>query len=274
MTRITRRGVIAAILAGLSVAFALPAAADLEHIRAKGQLSVAVYDDFPPWSGKRGGIDHALADAIARKLGLKLSLIPFPAGEDISDDLRNMIWKGHYLGFGPADLLMHMPVDRSVMLKNEQVAIFAPYYRDTVQLVRNLKAIPDVDGIASLEGKRLGAEKVSISAMVLLGESSLRDQVSIYASGVEAVEKLQAGEVDAVLATRAEIESVLRGDGRFEVTAAPFPRLPRQGWVIGMSVKKEHVELAHAVQKAVNELFESGEMTALFARHGVRAVKP
>ncbi len=274
MTCITRRGALAAILACLAVAFALPAAADLDKIRTRGQLSVAVYDDFPPWSGKAGGIDHELAGAIATKLGLKLSLIPFPAGEDVSDDLRNMVWKGHFLGMGPADLLLHMPIDRNVMQKNEQVEIFAPYYRDTVQLVRSLKAIPEFDGVASLEGKKIGAEKVSISAMVLLGESSLRENVMIYASGIEAIEKLKAGEVDAVVATRAEIESVLRGAAGFEVTEAPFPRLPRKGWVIGMSVKKENVELAQAVQKAVNELFESGEMSALFARHGVRSVKP
>ncbi len=274
MTRITRRSALAAMISSLCFTFALPAAADLDKVRSTGQLSVAVYDDFAPWSGKAGGIDHDLAAAIAKKLGVKLSLIPFPAGEDVSDDLRNMVWKGHFLGMGPADLLMHMPVDRSVMVKNDQVEIFAPYYRDTVQLVRNLKAIPEFDGTASLEGKKLGAEKVSISAMVLLGDASLRDHVAIYASGVEAVEKLKAGEVDAVLATRAEIESVLHGDPAFEVTDAPFPRLPRKGWVIGMSVKKENTELAQAVQKAVNDLFDSGEMAALFAKHGVRSVKP
>ncbi len=274
MTSNTRRGLLAAILASFSLAVALPAAADLDKNRTNGTLSVAVYEDFAPWSGKAGGIDHDLAAAIAQKLGLKLSLIPFPAGEEVGDDLRNMVWKGHYLGIGPADVLMHMPVDRSVMLKNEQVEIFAPYYRDTVQLARNLKAIPDLDGTASLEGKKLGAEKVSISAMVLLGDASLRDNVNIYPSGVEAVQKLKAGEIDAVVATRAEIESVLRGDAAFEVTDAPFSRLPRKGWVTGMAVKKENTELAQAVQKAVNELFESGEMAALFAKHGVRSVKP
>ncbi len=274
MTRFTRRGALAAILACLTTTFALPALADLDKIRSTGQLSVAVYDDFAPWSGKGGGIGQDLAAAIAQKLCVKLSLLPFPAGEDVSDDLRNMVWKGHYLGFGPADLLMHMPVDRSVMMRNDQVEIFAPYYRDTVQLARSLKAIPDFQDSTSLEGKKLGAEKVSISAMVLLGDASLRDHVSIYASGIEAVQKLKAGEVDAVLATRAEIESVLRGDPGFEVTEAPFPRLPRKGWVIGMSVKKDNTELAQAVQKAVNDLFESGEMAALFAKHGVRSIKP
>jgi ABC-type amino acid transport substrate-binding protein len=98
--------------------------------------------------------------------------------------------------------------------------------------------------------------------------------VTIYPSGVEAVQKLKAGEVDAVVATRAEIESVIQGDPSFEVTDAPFTRLPRNGWVLGMSVKKENVDLAQAVQKAVNELFDSGEMAALFKKHGVRSIKP
>ncbi len=277
MPCITRRSLIAALLATLTLSLTAPASAelaDLEKIRARGTLSVAVYDDFPPYSGKRGGIDHDVAEAIANKLGLKLSLLPFPAGEDISDDLRNMVWKGHYLGFGPADVMLHVPVDRSVMQKNDKVEIFAPYYRDTVQLVRNRTAIPDLNGIESLEGKKLGAEKVSISAMVLLGEASLRDNVTIFGSGIEALDKLKAGELDAVVATRAEIEASIRGDAKFDVTDAPFQRLPRKGWVIGMAVKKENTELARALQQAVNELFDSGDMAALFNKHGVRSIKP
>ena len=277
MPRTTRRSLIAALLAPLTLSLTAPASAelaDLEKIRARGTLSVAVYDDFPPYSGKQGGIDHDVAEAIAKKLGLKLSLLPFPAGEDIGDDLRNMVWKGHYLGFGPADVMLHVPVDRSVMQKNDKVEIFAPYYRDTVQLVRNRKAIPDLNGIESLEGKKLGAEKVSISAMVLLGEASLRDNVTIFASGIEALDKLKTGELDAVVATRAEIEASIRGDAKFEVTDAPFQRLPRKGWVIGMAVKKENTELARALQQAVNELFDSGDMAALFNKHGVRSIKP
>jgi ABC-type amino acid transport substrate-binding protein len=274
MTRITRRGLLAALISTLTLSLAAPASADLEKIRATGTISFAVYDDNRPWSGKKEGIDNDLAKAIASKLGLNSSLIVFPAGENVDDDLRNMVWKGHYLGFGPADVMLHVPVDANLMRKNDKVEIFAPYYREAVKLVRNVKAIPELNGVASLEGKKMGAEKVSISAMVLLGEASLRDHVTIYASGVEAVQKLKAGDVDAVVATRAEIESVILGDPAFEVTDAPFTRLPRNGWVLGMSVKKENVELAHAVQKAVNELFDSGEMAALFQKHGVRSIKP
>ena len=274
MTRITRRGLLAGLISSLALTLAAPASADLEKIRATGTISFAVYEDYAPWSGKQDGIDNDIAKAIANKLGLKSSLIVFPAGENVDDDLRNLVWKGHYLGFGPADVMLHVPVDASLMRKNDKVEIFAPYYREAVKLVRNVKAIPEMNGVVSLEGKKMGAEKVSISAMVLLGEPGLRDHVTIYPSGVEAVQKLKAGEVDAVVATRAEIESVIQGDPNFEITDAPFTRLPRNGWVLGMAVKKENVELSHAVQKAVNELFESGEMAELFKKHGVRSIKP
>jgi ABC-type amino acid transport substrate-binding protein len=274
MHRLIMRRLIIWLFASLSIAVHSAALADMEKIRASGKLSFAVYEDFAPFSGKSGGIDVDLAEALAKKLGLKASFIPFPAGENIDDDLRNMVWKGHYLGFGPADVMMHVPVDRAVMKKNDKVEIFAPYYRDTIRLARNLKSIPDLQGAQSLVGKRLGAEKVSISAMVLLGDASLRDNVQIFLTPSEALQKLKAGELDAVVATRSEIESVVGDDQQIEITEAPFERLPRKGWVTGMAVTKENTELANLLQAAINEMFESGDMAALFAKHGVRSVKP
>ncbi len=274
MYRFIMRRLIIWLFASLSIAFHSAALADMEKIRASGKLSFAVYEDFAPFSGKSGGIDVDLAEALAKKLGLKASFIPFPAGENIDDDLRNMVWKGHYLGFGPADVMMHVPVDRAVMKKNDKVEIFAPYYRDTIRLARSLKSIPDLKGTESLTGKRLGAEKVSISAMVLLGDATLRDNVQIFLTPAEALQKLKAGELDAVVATRSEIESVIGDDKQIEITEAPFERLPRKGWVTGMAVTKENTELANLLQAAINEMFESGEMAALFAKHGVRSVKP
>ncbi len=274
MYRFIMRRLIIWLFASLSIAFHGAALADMEKIRASGKLSFAVYEDFAPFSGKSGGIDVDLAEALAKKLGLKASFIPFPAGENIDDDLRNMVWKGHYLGFGPADVMMHVPVDRAVMKKNDKVEIFAPYYRDTIRLARSLKSVPDLKGAESLAGKRLGAEKVSISAMVLLGDATLRDNVQIFLTPAEALQKLKAGELDAVVATRSEIESVIGDDKQIEITEAPFERLPRKGWVTGMAVTKENTELANLLQAAINEMFESGEMAALFAKHGVRSVKP
>lgn len=266
----------------IAVLMATPARADMEKIIKSGVLRVAVYDDFAPFSvrskadGKGSGIDIDLAQALAKKLGLSLSLLPFPAGESLSDDLRNMVWKGHYLGYGPADLMLHVPVDKVLMNENPQVTIFAPYHTETVRLVRNVATVPQFNGLASMAGKKIGVEKVSIGAVVLLGEEDgrYRDNVKIFTTPIEALEKLQAGELDGVLANRSEIESVLRNDARFAMHEVAFQRLPRKGWTVGMAVKKDNQELAQRLQAAMEELFVSGEMIGIFAKYGVQIVKP
>jgi ABC-type amino acid transport substrate-binding protein len=272
-----RRLLAAGLLLGAGIA--APGAVladDTPVLRTAGILKVAVYNDLAPFSSHGQGIDADLGAALAGKLGLKLALLPFDAGDDLGDDLRNMVWKGHYLGYGPADVMLHVPVDRMLMNANPQVEIFAPYYVETVRLVRSAQAIPQFDGVDALAGKRIGVEKVSISGMVMLGEGGgrFREQVHIYPTAIEALEQLKAGSLDAVLATRAQIESVMKGDPTFPLQDVPFDRLPRGGWAIGMAVKKDNVGLARQLQAALNELAASGELKTIFAKYGVQAVRP
>lgn len=272
-----RRLLAAGLLLGAGIAApGTVCAADAPVLREAGHLKVAVYNDLAPFSDHGEGIDADLGAALAGKLGLKSTLLPFNAGDDLGDDLRNMVWKGHYLGYGPADVMLHVPVDRMLMTANPQVEIFAPYYVETVRLVCSRKAIPQFDGVASLAGKRIGVEKVSISGMVMLGEGEgrFRDQVRIYPTAVEALEQLKAGALDAVLATRAQIESVMKGDPAFPLQEVPFDRLPRGGWAIGMAVRKDNVGLARQLQAALNDMAASGELRTLFAQHGVQVVRP
>ncbi|WP_025916132.1 ABC transporter substrate-binding protein [Herminiimonas sp. CN] len=271
-----RRTGLAISLSFAALSAAAPAHADLNKIRQAGILKVAVYNDFAPFSENNAGIDIDLAEALTKKLGLKMSLLPFPAGENLNDDLRNMVWKGHYLGYGPADLLMHVPVDRRLAADNDKVEIFAPYYRETVRLVRNGKAIPDFDNMDALSGKKIGVEKISISAMVLLGEQNgrFRDDIKIYPTPIEALQDLKAGKLDAVLANQSEIESVFKGDTSFPVSPVSFQRLPQKGWAVGMAVKKNEPELARLLQTATDELVASGEMAKIFAKYGVHVVTP
>ena len=266
--------------AALGGAAALPGAVlaageDAPVLRAPGILKVAVYNDLAPFSDHGQGIDADLGAALAGKLGLKPALLPFDAGDDLGDDLRNMVWKGHYLGYGPADVMLHVPVDRMLMTANPQVEIFAPYYVETVRLVHSAQAIPRFDGVDALAGKRIGVEKVSIAGMVMLGEGGgrFRDQVHIYPTAAEALQQLKAGALDAVLATRSQIESVMRGDPAFPLQEVAFDRLPRTGWAIGMAVRKDNLGLARRLQAALNDLTAGGELRALFAKYGVQALK-
>lgn len=264
------------LAAGVLTSVALPAQADWEKIRQSGTLKVAVYEQFAPFSDRNQGIDVELAAALSAKLGLKLSLLPFPAGENLGDDLRNMVWKGHYLGYGPADVLLHVPVEPQLMNENGKVSIFAPYHVETVRLVRSARSMPTFDGMDALVGRNIGVEKVSIAAMVLLGEGNgrFRDRVRIFDSAAEALAALKAGELDAVLANRSEIDSAFRDDPAFPLNEVAFQRLPRAGWAVGMAVRKDDTEMARLLQQAINELRASGELQAIFARHGVHEQMP
>ncbi len=99
------------LLAALACACAAPvwAAPNLDDLKAAGGLRVAVYRDFPPYSwqeaGEMRGIDADLARAIGRELGLKVTFMPLTPADDVDGDLRNAIWKGHYLGGGTAELM-------------------------------------------------------------------------------------------------------------------------------------------------------------------------
>jgi ABC-type amino acid transport substrate-binding protein len=260
--------------AGILPNAVLAAGADAQApvLRTPGILKVAVYNDLAPFSDHGQGIDADLGAALAGQLGLKPALLPFDAGDDLGDDLRNMVWKGHYLGYGPADVMLHVPIDRMLMTANPQVEIFAPYYVETVRLVRSAQAMPRFDGVDALVGKRIGVEKVSISGMVMLGEGGgrFRDQVHIYPTAIEALQQLKAGALDAVLATRSQIESVMQGDPAFPLQEVAFDRLPRAGWAVGMAVRKDNLGLARRLQAALNDLAASGDLRAIFAKYGVQ----
>lgn len=270
--------VLAAILSLSFLSLVSSARAEGEYLKIKqsGTLKVAVYKDFAPYSANDEGIDVDIANALAKKIGLTLSLLPFQARDDVNDDLRDMVWKGHYLGYGPADVLLHVPVDRRLMAENDKVEIFAPYHRETIRLVRDIRKVPDFENLDSMAGKKIGVEKLSMSAVLMLGaeDGKFRENVKIYSTAAEALEHLKTGELDGVLAARSEIESVLRNDPNFQISKVEFQRLSSAGWVVGMAVKKDDVELIKLLQDATNELVASGEMAKIFAKHGVQLVTP
>lgn len=249
----------------------------LERIKAKGFLTVAVYNDLPPFHAKGKGIDVELARLLAAELGLRLNLMPFDADEDMGDDLRNMVWKGHYLGFGPADLLLHVPVDKPLMDQQRKVLIFGPYYRETIVLARNVERLPELPSLSALKGQRVAVAGQSLAGWLLIGADggAYRDQLTTKLdNGVEAARLLRRGEVVAAAGTASELHSVLGSDARFAIAPLPMPRAPRDGWAVGMAVRKESEDLARALQAALNTVTQDGRLARLFAAAQVPWAQP
>lgn len=278
LTDMKRRDFIALGLSaalGGAHAFAQTGSA-LERIRARGRLVVGLYNDMPPFHVAGKGVDVELATALARELKLEVSWLPFPEGENVNDDLRNMVWRGHYLGYGPADVLMHVPVDRPLMQDNPRVEIFAPYYRERVMIARRLSDVPQMESLKDFGNKRIAVPGQTLAGWLLIGADggAYRDQlITKLNDGAEAAKLLLKGDVAAAAGMASELESVLAGDARFAIDPLPVPRM-RDGWAVGMAVKKEATDLAQALQKAVNELMEKGELEKIFKAHKLTWRKP
>ena len=248
------------------------AATPLERVRERGALKVGIYHDMPPFHVGGKGIDVELAQALAESLGVRLALLPFHADENMNDDLRSMVWRGHYLGYGPADVLLHVPVDRPLMDANPQVSILAPYCRDRVAIARRLEQVPQLHTLSQLADQKVAVPGQSLAGWLLIGADggAYRNHlVTQWKNGAEAARALWRGEVAAAGGLASELESVLRGDPRFAIAPMPSPRAPRDGWALGMAVKRDAVELAQALQGAVNGLAASGQLREMFARGNV-----
>lgn len=257
---------------------------DLARIRASGVLKVAVYKDNAPFSSgpaeTMAGLDVSIAQALARQLQLRLSLLPFDAGENMNDDLRNMVWRGHYLGYGPADVMLHVPVDRYLIQKNRQALILAPYMRQVPVLIHDSRRVAEVRSPEDLKGLPLAAERGAGQASLLMGYGGglLRDQVAIQNTAIDAVRQVVNGKAAAAYVTRAQAESVLatlqpRPD-HFRLTELVLGNLPDRGWPIGMAIKEGHKDLGQALETALQQMRSSGELLAIFQQHGLTLTAP
>lgn len=279
-----RQGLALLLGMGMGMAHAQTDLTDLARIRASGVLKVAVYKDNAPFSDGPGndmqGLDIALAEALARQLQLKLVLLPFDAGERMNDDLRNMVWRGHYLGYGPADIMLHVPVDKALMLENRQTLIFAPYMRQVQVLMHDTRKLPAVNGPDDLKGQPLAAERGTGMASVLMGQNNgaLRAQVGLYNSGVEAAKAVINGQASAAYVLRSQAEAAVAltspKPAHLAFTGMPLEGIPANGWPLGLAIKADSKDLGQAIELAFKNLRSSGELLAMFQQRGMTLTAP
>ncbi len=248
----------------------------LAKIRQSGVLKVALYKNFAPFSHDGRGVDVDLAEALAAKLGVKMSPLWFEADENMEDDLRNMVWKGHYLGYGPADVMMHAPIDPAYMARVDRVTFFAPYHRERYAIARQLDTLPTLDNFEAFEKFGLGVEGDTLAASVMLSADGgrYRNTIRTFRTAGEAVAALKDGTVAAVMAQQGELEGGLSGDARMAIDLPPHPVLQKRQWSLGLAVRKQSDDLAQALQAAINELLADGTVATIMSRHGVRHRQP
>lgn len=267
-----------ALLILLAAGLAGPAAArPLDEVRAAGAVRIVVYRDFPPFSrevgGRPAGIDVDIGGAIARHLGVTPEIILLSADESVDDDLRNGVWKGPRIGGSAGDLMMHVPYDRALQVRNELIVLFAPYHREELVVAR--RSATQV--LTAAVDDRLGVEIASISDLYLSGAygGRFRENTRRFLNLYEAAAALARGEVDGLMGPRSEVETALATVGSALVVSAPgLPNLLNASWPIGVAVKEDSRDLGYAVEDAVNAMIADGTMAEIFRKHGATHRKP
>ena len=256
----------------------------MEKIRSRGLLKIALYKDNAPYSdgsaSKMHGVDVTVAEALAREMGLGTIFLPFDAGENMGDDLRNMVWKGHYLGYGPADVMLHVPVDKYFMQENRQAFIFGPYAREHLVVFHNQKKIAQVYNPEDLADARMAVERGTGAASALMGYKGglLRNKVSIFKDGIVAVQSVIKGDHDGAFVSLAQAEAAVfaaglaRSDWSFSKMV--LPGVPPTGWPLGMAVKADNKELAALLDKAMDALRSRGDLLKIYQSHGLTLAAP
>lgn len=265
-------------------------ARSFDDIIDSNEIVVAVYRDFVPFSfqinGENKGIDVDIARHIAVELGVKLKLRWVTADENVEDDLRNNLWKGHYLQRSVADLMLRVPYDKAYSqlrddigeLVHGQVHMFAPYHVESWQIIYDQTAIESVPTMAIFQYHTIGVENDSIPQFYLLSAFAgrMRDKSKQFVSIPLAVSAMVDKKVDAVMGMRSQL-SHYQGQldkSKYPLAENAFPMIGKQQWDIGMAVKNDYRQLAYAVSDSVEKMIANGAMKKIFDHYQVIYKKP
>ncbi|WP_404852001.1 substrate-binding periplasmic protein [Colwellia sp. MB02u-10] len=256
-----------------------------DDIIEKNEIIIAVYSDFRPFSyvdkGEEKGIDVDLAHAIAKELGVKLKLRWMTADETVDDDLRNNLWKGHFLKRTVADLMLRVPYDRDYSLLRDDIGelvhqhvhMFAPFHTESWKVIFNSKKIESVETIAVFQYHDVGVEVDSIPQFYLTSafQGRMRDRAKQFPTISEAISAMTESKVDAVMGLTSQISHY---QGELSKTNYPlaknaFPMMGQQEWDIGMAVKNDYRQLGYMVADIVESMINTGEIEKIFAKYHV-----
>lgn len=258
---------------------------------AAGEIKVAVYKDFAPYSFEDGatprGVDVELAQALAEALGVRLKLIWAPAGEKLDDDLRDYIWRGSPLHHHQlADLMLRAPYDHDYAqrrndqgeLENGQVVMFGPYQNEQWQVAYDRRRLDKVASVAVFQQHPIGVEVDSVPSFYLTSvfNGQLAASTHHYPGVTQAFAAMRAGKVDAVMAMRGEIDWQVQQahDPQLALAENAYPNMGRQRWEIGMAVHESNRQLAYAVEEALEGLIRDGRLQAIYRHYGLRYEVP
>ena len=282
VARVTRAAAFAALLCA-SPALRLDAR-PLDEVTASGTLRVALYTDNKPWSdlenGRPVGIDVDIAEEIARQLKVKPEIKLYDASEDVGGDFRLNLWKGDLVGSPLSDLMLQVPNDRVLTLRDDQVFLTAPYFMQKLAFAYNKEKLGRLESVADIGTSKVAVEGTSasdVSLMTLLG-GRFRANANHFLNFDQAVKAYKAGDEPVIAGTQAQIQASFHDNG---VDAATNPIIiptlvgpVKNHWELAGAVRANSRDLGYAVGDTLTAMVKDGRMAAICAKYGVSLAPP
>ena len=216
---------------------------------AGGTLVMATNAEFPPYEyyedGDIVGIDVEIAKAIAAKLGMELQI------EDMAIDAIIPAVTSGKADFGAAGMTVTEERQRSVE--------FTDTYANSNQ-VAIVKEDSDITGSDALAGKIIGVQ-LGTTGDALATE--IKDAtVERYNKGLEAVQSLTQGKIDAVVIDQATAEAFVKKTEGIKILEE---KMSEEEYAI--AIKKGNMELVEKMNEAIKELKEEGKIDEIVAKY-------
>lgn len=261
-----------------------------DDVMASGYIEFAVYSDFPPYSFLNGdtpeGIDIDIGNAIAKRMGLEARWMWIVADENVDDDLRNAIWKGHVIHKRVADVMLRAPYDRNYsyavdgygLPRNDMVVMLAPYQVESWKLLRNLDKTGDVRNLSIFQYQPVGVEIDTVPDFFLSGvyQGRLRKNVQHFPSVFAAIEALKQGQVSAVAGMQSQLEYGLGADrpAAFDIDDDGMQAIGKMQWDIGIAIKHTYRQLGYALEAVIRDMVNDGTIKSFYTQRHISYKKP
>ena len=224
----------------------------VDELKKKGELTVGLLVDFPPYgtlnsSNQPDGYDADVARLLAKDLGVKVNLVAVTGPNRIPFLLTNKV-----------DLLvasLAVTPDRA-----KQVQFSKPYAAATIVVYGAKKT--NIKAAADLKTVRVGVARASTQDIALTAAAPSGTEIRRFDDDASAMQALMAGQVDAIGCSTTVAAQI---DKRAPAGTYENKFILRQQ-VMGVAMRPGQAELLKAVDAFVDRNKANGELNKLYRK--------
>lgn len=257
-----RLSALLTVTAALLAAGAVPPAAEpasLVSVRERGVLTVCAHPDALPFSSQdriQPGFQLELADAVARQLGVRLSV-------------QWIVFTRHARRV-QCDAIMGSIVQKGEGKGPRGISLTKPYVGSGYVLVIPSSA-PDAGRLEDLKPGKIGVEHTSWPHYVL---STRKIETSSFGNQPDLLDAVARGEVVAGFVTDAYVGWYMKQHpGAVKIASAPMPDADFR-WNVAIRLLEADQALADAVNRSIDRLVADHTIQDILAKYGITYVPP